>query len=73
MTTRRDAFDHEMNWISEFTSRYGINPARGFEMYLEISRHFENKREREKTAREARKWAELQSFANRQTKPEAAQ
>jgi hypothetical protein len=68
-----ERFDRELAWLEAFVARYGINPDRSIEMYLEISRHFETKREQAKTAREARKWeaearkwAELESFVDDQ-------
>ena len=52
-----DPIDRELAWLESLVGKYGIDPARQHELYLEISRHFRTKREHEKAEREARRWA----------------
>jgi hypothetical protein len=55
-----DAIERELAWLESLVAKYGVDPARQFELYLEISRHFRTKREHEKAEREARRWERVQ-------------
>ena len=55
-----DAIERELAWLESLVGKYGIDPARQHELYLEISRHFRTKREHEKAEREARRWERVQ-------------
>jgi hypothetical protein len=61
---RFDAMEREIEWATGFAEKYGIAADRRIEMYLELSEHFENKREHEKTAREVRRWEEAIAITN---------
>jgi hypothetical protein len=57
-----DAIDRELAWLEAFVGKYGIDPARGCELYLEMSRHFQTKREQGKAEREVRQWKRAQRY-----------
>jgi len=62
MTIFSDGMQREMQWAQQFAEKYGVDTSDGYKclmMYVEMSKHFQNKREHEKTVRKARKWEEL--------------
>jgi hypothetical protein len=67
--------EREMAWMEAFAAKYehGIGRDQYLEAYLEMSRHFQTKREQARTEREARQWAKLQGFVDAQGEPEAGE
>jgi hypothetical protein len=62
-TTTPSRVSLEIDWLRDFVKRHNIplaNELPAFsDFYLEMSRHFETKREQRQTAREVRQWARL--------------
>ena len=71
--TKVDRLEGEFAWLDELADKYGIDPNRKVELYCEVARHFQTKREQAKTVRELRQREKLNAILDAALRPEVTQ